>query len=139
MKVILMKKNLCNKSLGTSYEKQLCEYLKSKGYWCFLTPYNPNGQPCDVIAIKRNKAFLMDAKHISTHIFSFSNVRPNQASCFEYANTVAEIRQTGFAIYSGVTKDWRWLSFETLQALQKYKNASIAVEYLPTLEKIICD
>lgn len=74
-----------NKKLGNSFEKEYAEILKNKGYWVtFLTPkQNVGSQPCDLIAIKDNKAILIDCKTCSTHLFPISRIEENQRQAFK--------------------------------------------------------
>ena len=69
-----------NKRLGNSFEKELAEILSKKGYWVtYLAPKQHIGsQPCDLIAIKNNKAILIDCKTSKTHLFPISRIEENQ-------------------------------------------------------------
>ena len=41
-----------NKIIGNLYEGKLIDMLVKNGWWCHLFAYKPEGQPCDVIALK---------------------------------------------------------------------------------------
>ena len=67
-----------NKSLGTSFEEELAETLHDKGYWVHLLRQSEAGQPADMIAVKNQKAFLIDAKVCSNDTFPLTRVEDNQ-------------------------------------------------------------
>lgn len=100
------------KKIGNEYESGLALLLKSKGYWCHLFSYNKNGQPCDVIAIKKDRAFLIDAKHSVSDRFSLARIEPNQRTCFRYAKNVCGVDNCGFAIWFESIGKFKWLPYE---------------------------
>ena len=67
-----------NKYLGNKFEKELSEILYDAGYWVHLLNQNKNGQPADIIAVKNNRAFLIDAKVCTHEFFAFARVEDNQ-------------------------------------------------------------
>lgn len=69
-----------NKRIGNSFEKELAEILRKKGYWVtLLTPKKHIGsQPADLIAIKDNKPILIDCKTCKTHSFPLNRIELNQ-------------------------------------------------------------
>lgn len=69
-----------NKILGNNFEKELAEILSKKGYWVtLLTPKQHIGsQPADLIAVKDNRAILIDCKTCSKHLFPISRIEENQ-------------------------------------------------------------
>lgn len=74
-----------NKKIGDDFEKEYARILKNKGYWVtFLTPKRHIGsQPCDLIAIKNDKAILVDCKTCKTHLFPISRIEENQRQAFK--------------------------------------------------------
>ena len=112
------------KNIGNDTEKMLLELLQDKGYWCHLFAYNKNGQPCDIIAIKDNEAWLIDAKHCEGKRFNFNRIEPNQRNCFKYAKSCGN-NKTGFAIYFEETNKWRWLSYNDLEAYMRFNMKSV--------------
>lgn len=74
-----------NKKIGDDFEKEYARILKNKGYWVtFLTPERHIGsQPCDLIAIKSDKAILIDCKTCKTHLFPISRIEENQRQAFK--------------------------------------------------------
>ena len=71
-----------NKKLGNNFEKEMEEVLRKKGYWVtMLTPKQHIGsQPADLIAIKDNKAILIDCKTCKTHLFPITRIEENQCN-----------------------------------------------------------
>ncbi len=74
-----------NKKIGNDFEKEYARILKNKGYWVtFLTPKRHIGsQPCDLVAIKNDKAILIDCKTCKTHLFPISRIEENQRQAFK--------------------------------------------------------
>ena len=72
-----------NKKLGNSFEQELCDILYSNGFWCHCMVMNNSGQPADVIAVKNNRAYLIDAKVCSNNNFPFSRIEDNQAMAMD--------------------------------------------------------
>lgn len=69
-----------NKKVGNSFEKEMAEILANKGYWVtLLTPKTHVGsQPADLIAVKNNKAMLIDCKTCNKYLFPISRIEQNQ-------------------------------------------------------------
>lgn len=99
------------KKIGNKTEVKLCELLQQNGYWCHLLEYNKNGQPCDIVALRGNKSFLIDVKHCDTDRFSFNRIEPNQRTCFEYARKECGVHSVGFAIYFENVNKFYWLPY----------------------------
>ena len=72
-----------NKSLGSKFEQSLCEKLSEYGFWSHCMAMNKSGQPADIIAVKNQKAFLIDAKVCSNNTFPLSRVEENQDLAME--------------------------------------------------------
>ena len=70
---------MSNKKLGNGFEQELCEILSRYGFWTHCMAMNKSGQPADVIAVRNGKAYLIDAKVVSTTKgFALSRVEDNQ-------------------------------------------------------------
>lgn len=67
-----------NKTMGNSFEQELCEKLSEHGFWSHCMAMNKAGQPADIIAVKNKKAYLIDAKVCSNNVFPLSRVEDNQ-------------------------------------------------------------
>lgn len=80
-----------NKTLGNSFEQELCEKLSEYGFWVHSLAMNKAGQPADIIAVKNKIAYLIDAKVCSSKGFALSRVEENQ----ELAMSLWEERGNG--------------------------------------------
>lgn len=67
-----------NKIAGTKFEKEFAGILADNWFWVHLFQDNKNGQPCDVIAAKNGRAYLIDCKDCQSEIFSLSRIEENQ-------------------------------------------------------------
>lgn len=67
-----------NRKLGNSFESELCKWLYQKGFWAHNFVQSKDGQPADVIAVKNQKAYLIDCKVCSDDYFKFSRMEENQ-------------------------------------------------------------
>lgn len=67
-----------NRELGTNFERDLAETLHDMGFWVHLMKQNAAGQPADIIAVKKNRAVLIDAKVCSDYVFRTSRIEANQ-------------------------------------------------------------
>lgn len=78
--------DLCmnNKKLGSLFEQEACEILKSKGWWVhFMSPDRIGAQPFDIIAIKDNNALAIDCKTAVKRMFNISRLENNQVLAFD--------------------------------------------------------
>lgn len=72
-----------NKQLGTEFENEFCELLSQHGFWVHFCTPSPNGsQPCDVIAAKNGKPYLIDCKTSARKTFNISRMEDNQIFAF---------------------------------------------------------
>lgn len=108
---------MMNKNIGNTCENKLIELLGELGYWCHLFAYKPEGQPCDVVALKNDIGWLIDVKHCQNGRFPFKDIRPNQLSCFALAKELGN-SNCGFAIFFEDI-GWRWLSYKRYLKLEK--------------------
>lgn len=67
-----------NKSLGSSFEEELCQILFKYGFWSYNTINKSSGQPADIIAARNNVPYLIDAKVCSNDIFDTKRIEENQ-------------------------------------------------------------
>lgn len=72
-----------NKTIGNSFEQELCEKLSTYGFWCHNLAMNKAGQPADVIAVRNKVAYLIDAKVCSSRGFALSRMEENQELSME--------------------------------------------------------
>ena len=74
-----------NKQIGAEFEREMCQYLKRKGYWVhFLFPDATGAQPFDIIAVKDGISVVMDCKTAVKPIFPISRLEDNQRMAFEF-------------------------------------------------------
>lgn len=105
------------KKIGDSTERKCLDLLQKAGYWCHLFAYNKNGQPCDVVAIKKNAGWLIDVKHCEGDRFDFKRIEPNQRSCFEY-NLALGNNNLGFMIYYEKLQKFNFVSYTYIKSLE---------------------
>ena len=67
-----------NKQAGTEFEREFCEILSKDGFWSHFMGGNRNGQPADIIAVRNEKAYLIDAKDCKNDRFVLSRIEDNQ-------------------------------------------------------------
>ena len=125
-----------NKTIGNEYEKKFTEYLQRNGYWCHIFSYNTNGQPCDVVAVRNNIAYLIDVKHCEENRFSFDKIQPNQITCFEY-NLQCGNRNTGFAIWFEMQRKWYFLTYRVYKEYVSKGQKSIHWANLDDLDEVL--
>ena len=65
------------------FEQKFCEMLYEHGFWAHNLAQNASGQPADVIAVKNEKAYLIDCKVCSRGRFPFSRIEDNQHTAME--------------------------------------------------------
>ena len=84
---------LNNKRIGNNFEKEFAKILADEGFWVtLLTPKTYIGsQPADLIAVKNDKAILIDCKTCNNYLFPLSRIEQNQIEAsrkfFECGNT----------------------------------------------------
>lgn len=67
-----------NRTMGNSFEIELCEILSSYGFWVHPMRQDNSGQPADIIAVRNKVSYLIDAKVCSDNKFPLSRVEENQ-------------------------------------------------------------
>lgn len=100
-----------NMNFGNMTETMVCDELQKHGYWCHRMKATKSGQPCDIVAIKRNRGILIDAKHCCYPNLNTKRIEPNQRACFEYASGMGI--ECGFAIY--FEGNFYWLPWEQVE------------------------
>lgn len=73
-----------NKQAGTNFEREFCEQLASDGFWSHFMGGSKNGQPADIIAVKNEHAYLIDAKDCQNDRFVLSRIEDNQDMAMRY-------------------------------------------------------
>ena len=73
-----------NKSIGTAFEREVCDLLARNGYWVhFIVPDARGAQPFDIIAMKDGIAHAIDCKTNVANTFNYSRLEENQIMAFE--------------------------------------------------------
>ena len=67
-----------NKQAGNNFEREFCEQLADDGFWAHFMGGSKNGQPADIIAVKNEIAYLIDAKDCKNDVFEFRRIEDNQ-------------------------------------------------------------
>lgn len=102
---------LANIEVGSRVEHLFCDILYEHGYWTHNFANKTHGQPCDVIAVKNKKAYIIDCKHCKNDFFKLSRVESNQfwsmSMWYEMGNGYG-----WFAIY--INKEFYMLSFKDI-------------------------
>lgn len=75
---------MSNKQAGTDFEREFCEMLSKDGFWAHFMGGNKNGQPADIIAVRNEKAYLIDAKDCQNDRFVLSRIEDNQHTAMRY-------------------------------------------------------
>lgn len=76
-----------NKTIGSEFEKDFCDYLSKMGFWVhFLNPAPNGSQPFDIIAISRDTVLCIDCKTLEGDRFPFNRIEDNQESAFSMLN-----------------------------------------------------
>lgn len=69
-----------NKQNGTRFEHEFARLLFQDGFWVHCITDNVNGQPFDVIAVQKGRAFAFDCKDCRNNQFCLSRIEENQAN-----------------------------------------------------------
>lgn len=73
-----------NKQAGNKFEREFCEQLARDNFWAHFMGGSKNGQPADIIAVRNEKAYLIDAKDCQNDRFPLSRIEDNQDMAMRY-------------------------------------------------------
>ena len=73
-----------NKQAGNNFEREFCEQLARDKFWAHFMGGSKNGQPTDIIAVRNEHAYLIDAKDCQNDRFVFSRIENNQDMAMRY-------------------------------------------------------
>lgn len=126
-------------NVGNSTEELIAELFKKYRFWSYICPKRIGGQPVDIICLKENINWLIDAKHVRKEevSFDYSRIEPNQITSLSYAYQWANIENSGFAVYFERDMSIRYLSYKKWLETSKNGKKSINMNELPLLEEII--
>lgn len=130
-----MLKKTSNRKQGNDFEEQLCEILFNNGFWVHNLAQNKSGQPADIIAVKRNRAYLIDCKVCSNGRFSLARVEPNQDLSMEMWRDCGN----GEGWFAVKVRNQIFMmphcSIKTLRNLQSYLDETEIHEYGTSIDK----
>ena len=121
---------------GNETEKLVCDLFKKYGYWShILQKGKDGGQPVDIVALKNNINWLVDAKNVEEDIsFPFSRIESNQLTCMDYAYNFAGIKRVGFVIYFARVNKICYLPYLKFLQLKENKRKSVRYDELYDME-----
>lgn len=73
-----------NKQAGNNFEREFCEQLARDKFWAHFMGGSKNGQPADIIAVRNEHAYLIDAKDCQNDRFVLSRIENNQDMAMRY-------------------------------------------------------
>ena len=73
-----------NKQAGNEFEREFCEILSKDGFWAHLMGGSKNGAHAEIIAVRNEKAYLIDAKDCQNDRFVLSRIEANQDTAMRY-------------------------------------------------------
>lgn len=126
--------------LGNETEQEVAKFFKSKGFWSYITPKKVSGQPVDIIAIKNNENWLVDAKHLDMKkkSFPFSRIEANQVDSLTYARKFAGIKNVGFVIcLENDYSKFFYLSYDKYLEIEQNGRKSAKIEELEDLGDLL--
>ena len=119
-----------NKQAGNNFEREFCEQLAKDGFWAHFMGGSKNGQPADIIAVRNEKAYLIDAKDCENDRFVFSRIEDNQ----DMAMRLWELCGNNQGLFALKTsKGIYMLSFGKVQALESAGWKSINLDQMQVL------
>lgn len=107
---------MSNKKLGNKFENELAQYLFNKGFWVLRIIDGYAGQPVDIIAVKKQKPYLIECKVCTKDKFTMKRLEPNQHSTFQMWEEVGN--GDGF-IALKLTEDVYLITYKQLCGLNK--------------------
>ena len=128
---------------GNKGEDLVISFFREKKFWVHLTKRSLSGaQPVDIIAVRKDETWLVDAKYVNDneHLFSFSDIQPNQISSMRYALDFSGIVTSGFAIVFGKDEGTiRFLPFLDYEEMAEDGKKSVAMENLKPISNYVED
>lgn len=73
-----------NRINGNRFETAFATMLSGAGFWVTKLTQTASGQPADLIAVKANKAVLIDCKVCERDYFSLRRIEPNQWTAMQF-------------------------------------------------------
>ncbi len=134
-----------NVNIGNKVEVNVCDILRSHGYWAYNCPKSLTGaQPVDIIAYRGGEVkmfWLIDAKHvrIQNPSFTLGRVEDNQIMSMTYAVQFAQVNPdgVGFVIYFERTEEFYWLPYIKVVEMLQSDQKSINLKNLILFEEVL--
>lgn len=126
--------------IGDETEIAIGKIFQKNGYWCHIFQKKVSGQPVDIIAIKENINWLIDAKHLEENkkSFPFSRIEMNQIESLTYAKEYAGIKRLGFAICVGNDHTRAFfLPFDYFMEMYQNGLKSVKISLLEDLQEVL--
>ena len=127
--------------LGNETEEEVAKFFKKNGFWSYITPKKVSGQPVDIIAIKDNVSWLVDAKHLSIKdksSFPFSRIEANQVDSLTYARNFSGVKNLGFVIcLENDYSKFFFLSYDKYLEIEQSGRKSAKISELQDLAELI--
>ena len=127
--------------LGNETEEEVAKFFKKNGFWSYITPKKVSGQPVDIIAIKGNVSWLVDAKHLSIKdksSFPFSRIEANQVDSLTYARNFSGVKNLGFVIcLENDYSKFFFLSYDKYLEIEQSGRKSAKISELQDLADLI--
>ena len=123
---------------GNATEKYIAKFFKQREYWAHIFA-SKGGQPCDIVVIKNDRSWLIDAKHLRAEeaSFPFERIEPNQITAFKLATEFANCKNVGFVIFFERTKELFWFSYTQYLEMSQKGKKSVNYQYLRRLEEVV--
>lgn len=117
---------------GNSAETLVANFFAERGYWASVFQKRKDGsQPVDIVAMKENYNWLIDAKYVENDIsFPFSRIEPNQITSLDYALNYSHIQNVGFVIYFERFNKLYFLKFQDFLKLKEKGAKSVRYDEL---------
>lgn len=121
--------------VGKKLEKIVCEIAYKKGYFSHNIKNGINGQPFDIVLVKKDKVFLIDTKNvIKGKTFYFKRIENNQWLSMKLLND-KEFYNVGFVINFEEYKSLKVLFFKDI--IEENKKILLEDELLKDFESIL--
>ena len=130
---------MSNRSDGIHFEGELCEILFKHDFWAHNIAQNRDGQPADVIAVRGDKAYLIDCKNCFHDRFHLSRIEFNQESSMELWEDCGNT-ECYFALKDSLGKIYM-AHFDQLIAFRDYEERKIIndLSIFQPLEDWLCE
>lgn len=120
---------------GKKLEKLVCEIAYKNGYFSHNIKNGINGQPFDIVLVKKDKVFLIDTKNvIKGKTFYFKRIENNQWLSMKLLND-KEFYNVGFVINFEEYKSLKVLFFKDI--IEENKKILLEDELLKDFESIL--